>query len=87
MVSECGFTRTQVYMWRELVETIARRYIGTRRYYGSMEFVRYVVVCIDRYGLDYVAEWNFETWNEPNNRDFDTLQFTIQGTLAITNSS
>ena len=23
------FNRTQVYMWRELVETIARRYIGT----------------------------------------------------------
>ena len=42
---------------------------------------------VDRYGLDYVAEWNFETWNEPNNRDFDTLQFTIQGTLAITKSS
>ena len=35
---------------------------------------------VDRYGLDYVAEWNFESWNEPNNRDFDTLQFTIQGT-------
>ena len=35
---------------------------------------------VDRYGLDYVVEWNFESWNEPNNRDFDTLQFTIQGT-------
>ena len=42
---------------------------------------------VDRYGLDYVAEWNFESWNEPNNRDFDTLQFTIQGTLSSTNHS
>lgn len=74
-------------MWRELVETIARRYIGTKHYYGSMEFVRlHVMWYVDRYGLDYVAEWNFESWNEPDNRDFDTLQFTIQGTLAITGS-
>ena len=38
---------------------------------------------VDRYGLDYLSEWNFESWNEPNNRDFDTLQFTIQGTLTV----
>lgn len=44
-----------------------------------------MVMCyVDRYGLDYVAEWNFESWNEPNNRDFDTLQFTIQGAMNIT---
>ena len=42
---------------------------------------------VDRYGLDYVAEWNFESWNEPNNRDFDTLQFTIQGRTTITGLS
>lgn len=45
-----------------------------------------VCVCVlvvsslaDRYGLDYVARWNFETWNEPDNHDFDSLNFTVQG--------
>ena len=36
---------------------------------------------IDRYGLDYVASWNFESWNEPDNHDFDSLNFTMQGTV------
>jgi len=44
----------------------------------------YVVFCvypIDRYGLDYVASWNFESWNEPDYLDFDSLNFTLQGTV------
>ncbi|XP_065912337.1 alpha-L-iduronidase-like isoform X1 [Dysidea avara] len=36
---------------------------------------------VDRYGLNYVSEWNFESWNEPNNRKFDMLKFTTQGYL------
>ena len=28
------------------------------------------------YGLDYVSSWNFESWNEPDNGDFDKLPFT-----------
>lgn len=34
---------------------------------------------IDRYGLDYVQQWNFETWNEPDHHDFDTLNITLDG--------
>ena len=30
----------------------------------------------DQFGLDYVSQWNFETWNEPDNGDFDGLKFT-----------
>jgi L-iduronidase len=31
---------------------------------------------INKYGLDYVSSWNFESWNEPDNGDFDGLKFT-----------
>ncbi|XP_043917055.1 alpha-L-iduronidase [Protopterus annectens] len=34
---------------------------------------------IDRYGLGQVDEWNFETWNEPDNHDFDNVSMTVQG--------
>lgn len=34
---------------------------------------------IDKYGLEYVSSWNFETWNEPDNHDFDNITMTIQG--------
>lgn len=33
----------------------------------------------DKYGLSYVSQWNFETWNEPNNHDFDNVSVSIQG--------
>ncbi|TSO98516.1 Tankyrase-1 [Bagarius yarrelli] len=36
---------------------------------------------IEKYGLDVVSQWNFETWNEPNNKDFDNVTMTIQGFL------
>ncbi|XP_062519086.1 alpha-L-iduronidase-like [Corticium candelabrum] len=34
---------------------------------------------IDRYGVEYVEKWNFETWNEPDHHDFDTLNITLNG--------
>ncbi|XP_070539995.1 alpha-L-iduronidase-like isoform X2 [Ptychodera flava] len=36
---------------------------------------------IDQYGLGYVSQWNFETWNEPDNHDFDDVDFSLQGFL------
>lgn len=36
---------------------------------------------IDEYGLGSVSQWNFETWNEPNNHDFDNVTMSIQGFL------
>ena len=33
----------------------------------------------DEYGLGWVMLWNFETWNEPDCRDFDKLKITVQG--------
>ncbi|XP_031599524.1 alpha-L-iduronidase isoform X1 [Oreochromis aureus] len=36
---------------------------------------------IDKYGLGSVSQWNFETWNEPNNHDFDNVTISIQGFL------
>lgn len=36
---------------------------------------------IDMFGLGRVSQWNFETWNEPNNHDFDNVTVSIQGFL------
>ena len=32
-----------------------------------------------RYGIGEVRRWNFETWNEPDHHDFDTLNITVPG--------
>uniref|UniRef100_A0A8C9EV75 IDUA iduronidase n=1 Tax=Pavo cristatus TaxID=9049 RepID=A0A8C9EV75_PAVCR len=37
--------------------------------------------CADRYGLEHVAKWNFETWNEPDHHDFDNVSMTVKGFL------
>ncbi|KAM4807543.1 alpha-L-iduronidase [Rhinophrynus dorsalis] len=34
---------------------------------------------IEKYGLQQVSKWNFETWNEPDNHDFDNVSMTIKG--------
>eukprot|EP00079_Xenopus_tropicalis_P010539 XP_002935502.2 PREDICTED: alpha-L-iduronidase isoform X1 [Xenopus tropicalis] len=34
---------------------------------------------IKKYGLLQVSQWNFETWNEPDNHDFDNVSVTING--------
>ncbi|XP_048639964.1 alpha-L-iduronidase isoform X4 [Marmota marmota marmota] len=36
---------------------------------------------IGRYGLAQVSKWNFETWNEPDHKDFDNVSMTTQGFL------
>ncbi|XP_064119925.1 alpha-L-iduronidase-like isoform X2 [Macrobrachium nipponense] len=36
---------------------------------------------VEKYGLEWVASWNWETWNEPDHHDFDSLNFTLQGFL------
>lgn len=34
---------------------------------------------IEKYGLEQVSTWNFETWNEPDNHDFDNVSITVTG--------
>ncbi|XP_044160426.1 alpha-L-iduronidase isoform X2 [Bufo gargarizans] len=34
---------------------------------------------IEKYGLEHVSAWNFETWNEPDNHDFDNVSITVKG--------
>ncbi|XP_067409489.1 alpha-L-iduronidase isoform X2 [Emydura macquarii macquarii] len=36
---------------------------------------------IARYGLEHVAKWNFETWNEPDHHDFDNVSMSVKGFL------
>ncbi|XP_061875102.1 alpha-L-iduronidase isoform X3 [Colius striatus] len=38
---------------------------------------------IDRYGLEHVAKWNFETWNEPDHHDFDNVSMTVKGETGV----
>ncbi|KAK7075162.1 hypothetical protein SK128_013366 [Halocaridina rubra] len=34
---------------------------------------------VDKYGLEWVSSWNWESWNEPDHHDFDSLNFTLPG--------
>ncbi|XP_073398334.1 alpha-L-iduronidase isoform X2 [Dendrobates tinctorius] len=34
---------------------------------------------IEKYGLEHVSTWNFETWNEPDNHGFDNVSVTVTG--------
>ncbi|KAH3708034.1 alpha-L-iduronidase-like isoform X2 [Dreissena polymorpha] len=36
---------------------------------------------INQYGVGWVSQWNFESWNEPDCRDFDNVNMTVQGFL------
>ncbi|XP_076810679.1 alpha-L-iduronidase-like [Clavelina lepadiformis] len=36
---------------------------------------------INMFGEYYVSTWNFETWNEPDNHDFDSLKISTEGFL------
>lgn len=36
---------------------------------------------IGQYGVGYVSKWNFESWNEPRPKAFDSLNMTIRGFL------
>ena len=49
---------------------------------SSLQLLHYFAVT-DQYGLGYVEEWNFETWNEPDCHDFDALNMTVQGKVSI----
>ena len=35
-----------------------------------------------RFGTDYVRKWNFETWNEPDHKDFCGINFNLDTFLA-----
>jgi len=36
---------------------------------------------IKRFGASFVRKWNFESWNEPDHKDFDHLNISIHGFL------
>lgn len=49
------------------------------------EWMDLVSQIADRYiklfGIDWVKKWNFETWNEPDDNDFDVINVTVNGFL------
>ncbi|GAB1597351.1 alpha-L-iduronidase-like [Argonauta hians] len=42
---------------------------------------------IKKYGIEYVSSWNFETWNEPDCHDFDSVNMTVKGFLNYYDAS
>jgi len=42
---------------------------------------------VQRYGLDYVSRWKFETWNEPDHKDYDDVVMTVPGFLKYYEAS
>lgn len=41
------------------------------------------VLPLDMFGLEYVAQWYFESWNEPKRKHFDGLNVTIEGLFSV----
>lgn len=52
---------------------------GVKIYFVLDIFIFMWLEMPDKYGLQYVSQWNFETWNEPNNGDFDNVSMSVQG--------
>ena len=42
---------------------------------------------ISRYGLTWVQKWKFETWNEPDHKDFCNIDFTLSTYLKYFDAS
>uniref|UniRef100_A0AAG5DKV8 Alpha-L-iduronidase n=1 Tax=Anopheles atroparvus TaxID=41427 RepID=A0AAG5DKV8_ANOAO len=41
---------------------------------------------LSRFGVEYIAEWRFETWNEPDLKNYNMLNFSVDGYLAYVNA-
>ena len=39
---------------------------------------------IELYGLKNILQWKFETWNEPDLKSYNLLNFTLNGTFYLT---
>lgn len=74
--------------WTDLVQQLVERYTGLleigiptitveRCDKNMLLYLSYP----DRYGLQYVAGWRFETWNEPDLRSYNLLNFTVNGRI------
>ncbi|XP_049289504.1 alpha-L-iduronidase isoform X2 [Anopheles funestus] len=59
---------------------------GSVQHYSSAFWVDLVQQLVrryvDRYGLRYVKKWRFETWNEPDLRNYNLLNFTVNEYLS-----
>ncbi|XP_056369113.1 alpha-L-iduronidase isoform X2 [Oenanthe melanoleuca] len=70
-----------------LLELVALRIVNGKVNYNFTALDNYMdrlwenKLIPDRYGLEHVAKWNFETWNEPDHHDFDNVSMTVKGFL------
>uniref|UniRef100_A0A8B9BYL2 Alpha-L-iduronidase n=1 Tax=Anser brachyrhynchus TaxID=132585 RepID=A0A8B9BYL2_9AVES len=70
-----------------LLELVAVRVMNEKLHYNFtaldnlMDLLWENKLIPDRYRLEHVAKWNFETWNEPDHHDFDNVSMTVEGFL------
>lgn len=67
------------YFWADLTMQLAARYLRKSRLVLSVLRRYLLLFFIDRYGMKYVLEWRFETWNEPDLKGYNVLNFTTEG--------
>lgn len=41
--------------------------------------IHMLFIMIGRYGVESVKKWKFETWNEPDLKGYNLLNFTVEG--------
>lgn len=40
-----------------------------------------IILIIEKFGIDNILKWKFETWNEPDLLEYNKLNFTQSGKL------
>lgn len=55
------------------------------------EYSQLVTMIASRYvrlfGIEFVSNWRFETWNEPDHKDYDDVVMTVDGFIKYYNTS
>lgn len=72
----------QLKAWYDMVLKLLLRYLGRfikKFWYFFCNFVH----ILDKYGLKYVNDWIFETWNEPDLKMYNAIPFTYSGKMNL----
>ena len=74
------------YFWSDLAMQVASHYM--RKYAAVFVGCHRVTVDVGhaflgRYGIQYVSKWRFETWNEPDLKNYNVANFTVDGKTVV----
>lgn len=71
--------------WFNLTAEIAVRYLSKRCYIKvERKLTKFIS---DRYGPNELKKWRFETWNEPDLKTYNLLNFSLPGKLLKSNET